>query len=630
MIDGRRTLCHRLLPLAVSGLLLAAAPGSAASRHQARHPRHSIPQVLEIGTPDSSLPTGTATLQGPFGKARQVTYHVVGGHALFQGDIDLGSVDAKGNLLPRPSRRPPVVTAVGITDPNLVWPGCVVPWEFDGVPLAMQVRIKVALSVWASQSPCTFPAHTTEADFLVFRINMDDTNKASHSAIGRQGGGQEVSIYYGATNSFTIVHEIGHALGLFHEHSRHDRNLFVTVNTANIRSGFADEFAIDKNSQDLGLYNFNSVMHYPATAFAKPGAGPTLVSKVPGAAFGQRAFLDDGDVSGALEVQGIDQGWTVFQPQKGPGLPSSPTIGPNQEEIYYQTRVSGGRDFGLLCRRHNFAAPLSPDCMAALPPEPLGEIPAATFTPGGKLEASIFVRGVDTGRYLHFRRDYAADAAGGAFRLEPAPAGTNWFSGPAALTLDSRILVFGVRGRVDHPGETALHMIFKDYGDGTNAHPWSTPIELPLPAGAVPDFEPAVVSTRPGIWTLFTFDLLDNLWAAEGDRDGKIVTAWTQISTLERNGFGPEFGPAVAITQVPGADFLLLATGPDGHLVYSSADKLLHATGPWRDVGGLLTGRPAAATFSSGTLVGVLANIQDEFFWFREWDPSSHVVKGGF
>jgi hypothetical protein len=60
----------------------------------------------------------------------------------------------------------------------------------------------------------------------------------------------------------------------------------------------------------------------------------------------------------------------------------------------------------------------------------------------------------------------------------------------------------------------------------------STPIELLLPSGAVPSFEPAVVSTRPGSWTLFTFDLKGNLWAAEGDPDGKIVTPWVVVLSL--------------------------------------------------------------------------------------------------
>jgi hypothetical protein len=326
-----------------------------------------------------------------------------------------------------------------------------------------------------------------------------------------------------------------------------------------------------------------------------------------------------------LELQGFGSGWTVFQPQKGPGLVSSPAIGPNQEEIYYQSRMSGGVDFGQLCRRHNFGTPMPPDCDPALPPEPLSGIPSASFTPGAKLETSIFVRGGISGPYLHYRRDYSTDAAGGAFRLEPRRAGTGWLSSPAALTLDRRILVFGVRGRVDRPGETALHVVIKGSGDAT----WSAPIELLLPGGAVPAFEPAVVSNRPGTWTLFTFDLMGDLWAGEGDSDGKIVTAWKQISSLP-TASGPQSGPAVTITQVPREDFLVLANGPNGRLVFSGVDKGLNATDPWRDVGGLLSGRPAASTYSSGTLVGVLSRIQGQFFWLREWDPISLVVKGGF
>lgn len=79
-----------------------------------------------------------------------------------------------------------------------------------------------------------------------------------------------------------LVHELGHAAGLYHEQQRRDRDLFVSVDTNQVRippGKDADEF-LDANFNihgdgiELGPYDCGSVMHYGRTAFAKPtGAG---------------------------------------------------------------------------------------------------------------------------------------------------------------------------------------------------------------------------------------------------------------------------------------------------------------------------------------------------------------------
>jgi Astacin (Peptidase family M12A) len=56
-----------------------------------------------------------------------------------------------------------------------------------------------------------------------------------YSYIGRTGGVQDLGIGSGCSTGNTI-HEIGHAVGLYHEHTRPDRNSYVIVNTANIQA----------------------------------------------------------------------------------------------------------------------------------------------------------------------------------------------------------------------------------------------------------------------------------------------------------------------------------------------------------------------------------------------------------
>ena len=63
-----------------------------------------------------------------------------------------------------------------------------------------------------------------------------------------------------------IMHEIGHAIGLNHEHMRTDRDNYIVINLANILGGYEVYFDPElKTSKwtELGVpYDVGSVMHY--------------------------------------------------------------------------------------------------------------------------------------------------------------------------------------------------------------------------------------------------------------------------------------------------------------------------------------------------------------------------------
>jgi len=62
------------------------------------------------------------------------------------------------------------------------------------------------------------------------------------------------------------IHEIGHAIGFWHEHVRPDRDDYVTVEKSHILSHFMDNFRkLNKTLVDIAMgvpYDYGSVMHY--------------------------------------------------------------------------------------------------------------------------------------------------------------------------------------------------------------------------------------------------------------------------------------------------------------------------------------------------------------------------------
>jgi uncharacterized repeat protein (TIGR01451 family) len=78
------------------------------------------------------------------------------------------------------------------------------------------------------------------------------------------------------------MHEMGHAMGLYHEQSRADRNTYVNYLEQNIDKPNHLDFDMIEDSAGSGLYNYASIMEYGPFTFDKDGVSPVLETIPPG------------------------------------------------------------------------------------------------------------------------------------------------------------------------------------------------------------------------------------------------------------------------------------------------------------------------------------------------------------
>ncbi|XP_011644936.1 dorsal-ventral patterning protein tolloid-like isoform X3 [Pogonomyrmex barbatus] len=229
-----------------------------------------------------------------------------------------------------------------------VWDHGVIPYEIDGnFSGAHKALFKQAMRHWENFTCVKFVERMPREhpNYILFT----ERPCGCCSFVGKRGNGpQAISIGKNCDKFGIVVHELGHVVGFWHEHTRPDRDRHVQIIRDNIMSG--QEYNFNKLTEEevnsLGLpYDYDSIMHYAKNTFSK---GTYLDTILPMETYGkkrpeigQRIRLSEGDIAQTNLLYKCQKCGRTFQENSGSfGSPNHPNNSPSIDGERCEWRIT--------------------------------------------------------------------------------------------------------------------------------------------------------------------------------------------------------------------------------------------------------------------------------------------------
>lgn len=270
--------------------------------------RHTL-LIVWLGAASSTAIAGNSLVQGSdLPELFNKHYTLVGQRAIVEGDIIVGTIEPQASTAENRRNKGKSVQLRGMAASRgtHLWAGGIVPYEIDSeLPDLSVEAIKSAISHWSLASSIKLIERSSLGADLPDDYISFQNGPGCASWVGRQGGEQAIWVSEHCTTG-SVMHEIGHALGLLHEHTRADRDQYIVVNHDNIEVGREFNFEkSDTKTNALGAYDYGSIMHYGEHYFSANGHATLIpIAAAPGTVVGQRVTLSNGDLAAIEQLYG--------------------------------------------------------------------------------------------------------------------------------------------------------------------------------------------------------------------------------------------------------------------------------------------------------------------------------------
>ena len=247
------------------------------------------------------------------------------GLVIHHNDIILGSVDELQDVTndkvaqDKANKILVAGNALGLLGKSpYAWPKGIIPYTMDENLGDKRYFILQAIRDWNEKTNIKLVDFTRNQKLLqrqlgdldkIWKLHFVQSNRgSSRSYVGLRKQSYSADKPYSqavwignVSSSRTPKHEIGHAIGLFHEQSRIDRDDYLDFNEGNIEPGKEHNFQKRTEGKAIGSYDYFSIMHYSPLIFSHDGSPlfspKEYLSSSDEANIGRSEEITDGDIA---------------------------------------------------------------------------------------------------------------------------------------------------------------------------------------------------------------------------------------------------------------------------------------------------------------------------------------------